>query len=91
MARVSVRSEVITSGELNLVSPSHLKEALRALQDNPKKGKPLLRELSGYRSIRVEGENRIVYRLKGPDDDVEIVCIGRRRDDEVYQLASRRA
>lgn len=54
-------------------------------------GKPLERQLKGCRSIRPDGvTNRIVYRLLEEGDLVEIIAIGRRRDDEVYSVASGR-
>lgn len=82
-------SEVVTGDEIDFVTRASLKTAVRRLRDNPEVGKPLTRELAGCRSIRVEGsENRLVYRLVG--DTVQIIAIGRRRDDAVYETATGR-
>ncbi|MFK3774493.1 type II toxin-antitoxin system RelE/ParE family toxin [Pseudomonas sp. NPDC089406] len=51
-------------------------------------GKPLHGVLAGYRRIRT-GDVRIVYRIDGTVI-VLVLCIGARRDDEVYEAASRR-
>lgn len=84
-----MRREVIDSGELALVPQAKLKEALRLLERNPEAGKPLTRELAGFRSIRIEGsENRLVYRLF--NDVVEVLAIGRRRDSKVHVVAEKR-
>jgi hypothetical protein len=88
--RVAIRQEVIDEGELDLVPPAQLRSALRAIRDDPNKGKPLERALRGCRSVRVAGsENRIVYRVVAPDL-IEVLAIARRRDEEVYQLAAGR-
>ncbi len=89
MARVVIRREVWEEGELDLVPRAKLKEALRELEQDPESGKPLGRELKGCWSIRIGGsENRLVYRIDG--DDVEVLAIGRRRDEEVYDVAKQR-
>ncbi len=51
-----------------------------------KTGKPLNGALAGYRRIRT-GDVRIVYRIDGVET-VLILCIGARRDDEVYKAAT---
>lgn len=71
--------------ELSIVSAGALKAALRKLEREPEAGKPLTGELRGCRSIRVEAENRLVYRLHG--SMVEVLAIGRRRDSEAYNTA----
>ena len=96
MARVVIRTEVIEAGELKLVSRAALKTAMRRLRDNPDVGKPLTRTLAGLRSLRVDGsENRIVYRnIPSASDEegmmVEVLVIGRRRDNEAYRTAETR-
>jgi mRNA-degrading endonuclease RelE of RelBE toxin-antitoxin system len=95
VAQVVFRAEVIEQGELNLVPAAKLKEAIRRLKVTPEIGKPLARELAGCRSIRIEGsENRLVYRIHKAEadgeDTVEVLAIGRRRDDEVYDTAASR-
>ncbi|WP_342030359.1 type II toxin-antitoxin system RelE family toxin [Pseudomonas sp. CFBP 13719] len=42
----------------------------------------------GYRRIRT-GDVRIVYRINGTEI-ILVVCVGARRDDEVYDAAVRR-
>lgn len=87
----------MVASELKIVSPASLKEAVRRLERDPECGKPLGGKLAGCRSIRVEGsENRIVYRVRtkgsngATDVEVEIIAIGRRRDDAVYDTAEKR-
>ncbi len=90
MARVTIRREVWERGKLELVPRSQLKQALRGLERDPAKGKPLGRNLKGCRSIRIGGsENRLVYRLL-ENDVVEVLAIGRRRDQDAHQIAELR-
>jgi mRNA interferase RelE/StbE len=44
--------------------------------------------LKGNRKYRV-GDHRIVYRVIG--NDIYILAIGKRKDDEVYQVAAKRS
>lgn len=61
----------------------------RIAEGEPEKiGKPLRGALTGYRRIRT-GDVRIVYRINGTEI-VLVICVGARRDDEVYEAASRR-
>lgn len=61
----------------------------RIAEGEPDKiGKPLRGVLAGYRRIRT-GDIRIIYRIEG-NEIVLVVCVGARRDDEVYEAASRR-
>jgi mRNA-degrading endonuclease RelE of RelBE toxin-antitoxin system len=84
----------VVEDDLDLVPMDKLKATLRELERNPDRGKPLRRALAGCRSVRVEGsENRLVYRVNGTDPDtaqVEVIAIGRRRDDTVYDVAGTR-
>ena len=50
--------------------------------------KPLRGVLAGCRRIRT-GDVRIVYRINGTEI-VLVLCIGARRDDEVYEAAYKR-
>ena len=54
-------------------------------------GKPLVGELTGFRSIRAVGQRyRIVYRVERREVTVLIVAVGRRRSgdkSDVYELA----
>jgi mRNA-degrading endonuclease RelE of RelBE toxin-antitoxin system len=84
-----VHIEVVTSGELSEVPRAQLTEALRRLERDPEWGKPLLRELRGCRSVRIGGsENRLIYRING--ELVEVLAVGRRREEEVHRDAERR-
>ncbi|MCO8164649.1 type II toxin-antitoxin system RelE/ParE family toxin [Pseudomonas sp. 21LCFQ010] len=61
----------------------------RIAEGEPDKiGKPLRGVLAGYRRIRT-GDVRIIYRIEG-SEIVLVSCVGARRDDEVYEAASRR-
>lgn len=61
----------------------------RIAQGEPDKlGKPLRGTLAGCRRIRT-GDVRIVYRINGTEI-VLVLCVGARRDDEVYDTANRR-
>lgn len=91
MAAVAFRSEVVENDELALVSRADLVEVVRDLKRNPERGKLLRRGLMGLRSVRVGGsENRLVYEYVKDEDRVEVIAIGRRRDDEVYNTAEGR-
>src|SRR5262245_47671287 len=62
----------------------------RLMQGSPDRiGKPLHAPLSGWRRLRT-GKWRIVYRVDGDTVTVFVLCIGIRRDDEVYSLAEGR-
>ena len=52
-------------------------------------GKPLSGVLHGFRRLRV-GDYRIVYRVVRDRVVVEVVCVGIRRDEEVYAEMARR-
>lgn len=61
----------------------------RIAEGEPDKiGKPLRGALAGCRRIRT-GDVRIVYRINGTEI-VLVLCVGARRDDEVYEAAYRR-
>lgn len=61
----------------------------RIAEGEPDKiGKALRGPLAGYRRIRT-GDARIVYRINGTEI-ILVVCVGARRDDEVYDAAVRR-
>jgi len=51
-------------------------------------GKALRGALAGCRRIRT-GDVRIIYRINGTEI-VLVLCVGARRDDEVYEAATRR-
>jgi mRNA interferase RelE/StbE len=68
----------------------HLKRRVRAALDrvrtNPESGKPLMRELSGWWSMRV-GRLRIIYRPRGHHRIVDVAAIGPRTS--IYLEVSR--
>ena len=55
-----------------------------------KAGKPLHGTLAGYRRLRT-GQTRIVFRVEKSKIEILIIAVGMRREDEVYDKASRRA
>jgi mRNA-degrading endonuclease RelE of RelBE toxin-antitoxin system len=88
---VTVRQEALDSGELNNAPEEKIKQAFRLLRDDPERGKPLRRRLTGCRSLRIGGsENRLVYRYHRDVDLVEILALERRRDDQAYATAESR-
>ena len=60
-----------------------LHASLRLLETDPLVGKPLERELTGYRSYPIH-PYRMVYRIETSHRVVRVVIIGHRRD--VYDL-----
>lgn len=88
-----MRREVVES-ELGTVPRAKLKAKLREIEADPTIGKPLTGALKGCRSTRVGGsENRIVYREIEIDGEpaCEVLAIGRRRENSVYESAEGRA
>ncbi len=63
-----------------------IKGALRALQQDPRSGKPLREELEGLRSYRVS-RFRIVYRV-ADKTSIEIIAVGPRKNiyEETFRL-----
>jgi hypothetical protein len=59
---VLLRQEVVDE-DLPGFSEAAVKAILRKIRDNPEIGKPLGGKLRGCRSVRLEGENRVVYRV----------------------------
>jgi mRNA interferase RelE/StbE len=62
-------------------------------EEPEKQGKPLVAELSGYRSIRAAGQRyRIVYRIANDKITVYIVAAGIRKEgssSDIYNLAKK--
>ncbi|PJI45891.1 MAG: plasmid stabilization protein [Pseudomonas sp.] len=90
----SVRFHPEVENDLKLLGSA---EALRVLKvirqriaegEPDKIGKPLRGALAGLRRIRT-GDVRIVYRINGAEI-VLVLCIGARRDEEVYIAATSR-
>lgn len=72
-------------------------KALQRVAENPRPqpagyGKPLGNDLTGYLKVKLKSHGiRIIYRLVPPDsNNMEILIIGLRADDEVYEEAVRR-
>lgn len=64
------------------------------LQESPEQqGKPLIRDLSGCRSVRAVGQRyRIIYELDGDNQEVWVVTLGIRKEgdkEDAYKLASK--
>lgn len=64
------------------------------LQESPEQqGKPLIRDLAGYRSVRAVGQRyRIIYELDDGRQEVWVVTLGIRKEGDktdVYKIASR--
>jgi len=67
-------------------------ERIDRLQDDPEKqGKPLLGELSGYRSVRAAGQRfRIIFKIQDKTVIVINVAVGLRKEGDkkdIYRLA----
>jgi len=63
------------------------------LQNNPEQqGKPLVRKLAGFRSVRAVGQRyRIIYEIDGSRQEVWVVTLGIRKEGnrgDVYEIAS---
>jgi len=64
------------------------------LRESPyQQGKPLIRDLAGYRSVRAVGQRyRLIYKLDGVRHEVWVVSLGIRKEGDktdVYKIASR--
>ena len=69
-------------------------EAIDGLSEDPdKKGKPLLGELAGYRSIRAAAQKyRVIYKVEKEQVTVVILAVGRRSEGgrkDIYSLAKK--
>jgi len=67
-------------------------ERIDRLQDDPEKqGKPLLGELSGYRSVRAAGRRfRVIFKVEDKTVIVMIIAVGLRKEGDkkdIYRLA----
>ena len=64
-----------------------MKEAMKKvekLQQMPYAGKPLGYRLAPYRSVRVKGKYRLVYRVDKEEKEVLLVAFGHRK--EIYKF-----
>ncbi|MFA0995785.1 MULTISPECIES: type II toxin-antitoxin system RelE family toxin [Pseudomonas syringae group] len=91
----SVRFHPDIDNDLKQLGTAEARRILKVIRDRiaqgepDKIGKPLRGALAGCRRIRT-GDVRIVYRINGTEI-VLVLCVGARRDDEVYEAAYRRA
>jgi len=60
-------------------------------EDPEMKGKPLLGELAGFRSLRAAGQRyRVIYKIEKDQVIVVVVAVGRRKEGDrkdIYSLA----
>ncbi|MDP9526342.1 type II toxin-antitoxin system RelE family toxin [Pseudomonas protegens] len=90
----SVRFHPDVEQDLAQLGRAEAKRVLKVIRERIVEGEPdkigkLLRgALASHRRIRT-GDVRIVYRIQG-SEIVLVLCIGARRDDEVYEAANRR-
>jgi mRNA interferase RelE/StbE len=69
-------------------------QAVFGLSEDPgKKGRPLMGELAGYRSLRTAGQKyRLIYKIEEKEVIVIVVAVGRRKEGDrkdIYTLARR--
>lgn len=67
-------------------------QAVSGLSEDPEmKGKPLMGDLAGYRSLRAAGQKyRVIYRIEKEQVIVVVVGVGRRKEGDrkdIYSLA----
>ena len=73
---------------------TQIRNRIYELAQNPEQqGKPLIKDLSGYRSVRAAGQRyRIIYRVNGDQIQVYVVSLGIRKDGDkrdVYALTQK--
>ncbi|NJD78706.1 MAG: type II toxin-antitoxin system mRNA interferase toxin, RelE/StbE family [Candidatus Methanoperedens sp.] len=61
-----------------------LKKKIEKLLSDPFIGKPLEYPLANFRSIRIKGKYRLIYKLNENDKELVLVAFGHRKD--IYQL-----
>jgi mRNA interferase RelE/StbE len=71
-----------------------VRDAIDALASEPElRGKPLVGDLKGYRSVRAVGQRyRIIYRVERSTVTVAVVAAGIRKEgsrEDIYTLAQR--
>ncbi|MEO6889410.1 MAG: type II toxin-antitoxin system RelE/ParE family toxin [Ktedonobacteraceae bacterium] len=100
MKRWSVEITSRAKKQLGEITDGWVREGLRAyfrrLEHDPElQGKPLLNELTGYRSVRALGQRyRIIYKIEAERVVVVIVAMGIRKagdKKDIYRLAQRLA
>ena len=90
----SVRFHPEVESDLRQLGSAEARRVLKVIRERiaegepDKIGKPLRGALAGFRRIRT-GDVRIVYRINGTEI-ILVLCVGARRDDEVYESATKR-
>lgn len=90
----NVRFHPAVEGDFKLLGKAETRRVLKVIRERivagepDKLGKALRGPLAGHRRIRT-ADVRIVYRISG-NEIVLILCVGARRDNEVYDSAIRR-
>ncbi|MEK1939753.1 MAG: type II toxin-antitoxin system RelE/ParE family toxin [Pseudomonas sp.] len=90
----SVRFHHAVDEDLRQLGRAEARRVLKVIRERiaegepDKIGKPLRGPLAGYRRVRT-GDVRIVYRIDGTTI-VLVLCVGARRDEEVYDAATKR-
>jgi mRNA interferase RelE/StbE len=85
MLHPEVESDLRSLGRADAQKIVKVLEGRIALGEPDKLGKPLSRQLAGYRRIRT-GQLRIVYKVDGSKIQVFVIAAGL-RSDEIYDLA----
>lgn len=67
----------------NALSEEAMKKTEK-LQETPYSGKVLSYRLSSYRSIRVKGKYRLVYKVDEEEKEITLIAFGHRK--EIYKL-----
>ncbi|WEK32869.1 MAG: type II toxin-antitoxin system RelE/ParE family toxin [Candidatus Pseudomonas phytovorans] len=90
----SVKFHPEVEGDLKQLGTAEARRILKVVRERiaegepDKLGKTLRGVLAGCRRLRT-GDVRIVYRIQGTEV-VVVLCVGARRDDEVYEAAVKR-
>lgn len=90
----NVQFHPAVENDLKQLGSAEAKRVLKVIRERiatgepDKIGKPLRGALAGYRRIRT-GDVRIVYRVNGTEI-ILVLCVGARRDEEVYDSATKR-
>jgi mRNA interferase RelE/StbE len=90
----NVQFHPAVENDLKQLGSAEAKRVLKVVRERiatgepDKIGKPLRGALAGYRRIRT-GDVRIVYRVNGTEI-ILVLCVGARRDEEVYNSATKR-
>ena len=88
MFEVHFRTEVVLDEEHKLLTKAQQRELIRRLADQGTVGAKALRgDLAGCFRLRYD-EIRVVFQPQG--NLMVVIAIGRRRDDEIYDIANGR-